>query len=476
MVTSSKASTLENIGTSTPREALERYSPVDGSLIFKTPMSSQSDVEGLFRNIDSQENKFQNLGVIKAARLLYGVCTELNRIRDEINHSIFLETAKPESLVSGEFEAARNFMLALAGLSQFQVGRVIPSSNSRKLVYTRSVPYGTAALITSHNTPLPNYAWKMAPSFLSLNSSILKPSEYTSSSAQKYVECFLSAGVPEFMVNLLHGGPSTVEALVLKMPELVSFTGSFETGLVIKELTKSYSPKLILEMGGSNPIIVCSSANLKLSAKAIVESAFSNSGQRCASASRLIVHHNIFVELLDNIRQRIDEMLSEVGKDSFSGGIVNISAKNKHLKIIEMALESGAQIEEFSYKQNEAGQYVNPTLIFQTSKVSLPDEIEVFSPIIYVQEFGENAEALELANNSSYALTAAVWTNELRDIEYFSQYIKSGVININGPTHGAEFQFPFGGLKNSGNGAQEVGMNCLTEYAFEKIVSITHYE
>ena len=477
MVTPKFSNKLFNIGTSTPTEKFDRLSPVNGLKIFETPLTGQCEVDMLFANISSQGSKFQDLGVVNAARILISACNKLRQRKDEINEAVFLETGKPESLIEGEFETAINFMIGLAGLAQFRNGQVIPSINPRKIVYTRNEPYGIAVLITSHNTPIPNYAWKLAPSFLSLNSSVLKPSEFTSLSAQKFCETFLESSPPEFMVNLIHGGPETVAALLDKRPELVSFTGSFRTGLVIKELSKNYSPKLILEMGGSNPIIVCSSANLEKAARAIVESAFSNSGQRCASGRRLLVKSELKDQLVDYIRKFLAELIDRTPQSSFSGFLVNDKSKETHNGLIQKFRDSGSHVEVFPSKSSSLdGQCVDPALVVYERGSQRAIKEEIFSPILSIEEFETNDEALGIANNSEYALAASVWTRDMQEAHLYSSYLKAGVVNINGPTHGAEFQFPFGGQKNSSNGTKEVGMNCLAEYSFEKVVSFTHDE
>ena len=476
MVSTIPNSVLRNIGTSTPVRFLDRNSPVDNTLIFKTPISGDIEVDELIGNIKNNLRKFQDLGVIKASQILLSVCGELQRNRDEINHCVFLETGKTEKLIEGEFETAVNFMIALSGLVQFEAGRVIPSANPNKNVYTRRFPIGIAALITSHNTPLPNYAWKLAPSFLSLNASILKPSEFTSDSAQRFVECFNSGGAPEFMVNLLHGEASTAQSLISKEPDLISFTGSFDTGMKIKSATSNYSPKLILEMGGSNPIIVCESADIKKASTIIAESAISNSGQRCASASRLIVHDSISEELVTLLEKKIAAMLDANQRQTFSGCLVDINAKNKHEDLLKNARASGSIVLEFDYEKSPEGCYVNPAIVLRNPKNSEDTVEEVFSPILFVENFEKNQQALAKANSTPYGLTAAIWTSDFYEASFFSNNIKSGVVNVNGPTHGAEFQFPFGGQGYSGNGTKEVGVNCLSEYSFERLISVTNYD
>jgi aldehyde dehydrogenase (NAD+) len=277
------------------------------------------------------------------------------------------------------------------------------------------------------------------------------------------------------MVNLFHGDAEAAQSIIAMKPDLISFTGSFETGMKVKSATNSYSPKLILEMGGSNPIIICKSADLKKAASVIAESAFSNSGQRCASASRLIVHESVLDNLIPLLHSSVETLVSTTGRESFSGCLVSLDAKKKHVDFLNNARLSGSNVLEFNYEKSLEGCYVNPAVVTRNQDKNQDGFVEIFSPILFVEVFNEIEEALLKANSTTYGLTAAVWTDDFSESFYFSNHVKSGVVNINGPTHGAEFQFPFGGQGFSGNGAKEVGINCLAEYSFERLISVTAY-
>jgi acyl-CoA reductase-like NAD-dependent aldehyde dehydrogenase len=466
---------LQNIGTTTPNKFIQKILPLDMYKFYNVPDTGIDEISLLFNNIKTNFRK--KIGVISASKILLNTCAELLMIESDINYCVQYETAKPMKLIKLEFEAAINFMSSLAGFASFQNGIVIPSKNINKTVYTKNSPYGIACLITSHNTPLPNYAWKLAPSFLSGNYSILKPSEHTSMSAQLFVECFLKAGAPDYVVNLVHGGSNTVKTLIEQKPELISFTGSSATGTVINKLASTYSPKIILEMGGSNPMIICETANLEKAVEVIIDSAFSNAGQRCASGSRLIVHKNVYHQLLSMIENKLNDITIGISEESYYGGVISNKSVDAHNQYLEKAKKNGLQVREYGKIENSS-----IPIFLRPSIIEVPVDFygdyieEVFSPILRLSGFENNNEAVDLANMGNYGLTAAVWTRNLEDSAFFSSNIESGVVNINGPTHGAEFQFPFGGLKNSGNGTKEVGYSCLGEYSFTKIISVTSHD
>jgi acyl-CoA reductase-like NAD-dependent aldehyde dehydrogenase len=465
---------LNNIGTTTPKKVVTKISPIDLSPIYNVPISGNDDVSKLIQNINNRFDKKVN--VVERSKMLVRFCRELEKIESEINHIVQIETAKPMRIVQAEFNTAVSFMHSLAGLATFKNGIAIPSANANKTVYTRNFPYGIACLITSFNTPLPNYAWKLAPSFLAGNASILKPSEHTSLSAQLFIECFNKVDLPEFAVNLIHGNGETVRHLISKKPELISFTGSSRTGSEINKLANSYTPKIILEMGGSNPFIVCETADLDAATPIIIDSAFSNAGQRCASGSRLIVHKDNYQNLLSKLENQLLKCKVGINQDSFYGGLISKNAFESHIQYLNKAKKAGLRVSEFGkIDGQESPSFVLPAII--EVPIELHDDFsdEVFSPILRVTKFERTSEALDLANRTDYGLVAAVWTRNFVEASYFTDNIESGVININGPTHGAEYQFPFGGAKSSGNGSKEVGYSSLEEYSFIKLISSTNH-
>ena len=467
---------LRNIGTKL--ETLEFYSkvsPVDSENIYQVPLSRNLEIVDVFNNASTRKKNLENEGVFGRSVILENVIGRLIEKRSEIVNLVIKETGKSRRLSEGEFDAAILFGKSLLGLARFQDDITIPSTNPKKLVYEKRIPFGIAGLIVSYNTPMPNYAWKVFPSFLSGNISILKPSPHTSGSAQLFAEAFESEDVPEFSVCLIHGDGETGKILCNQDLDLMSFTGSYDVGI---EIQKSTSPKMrknIFELGGNNCLIINKSANLYKAVDEILNSAFSNAGQRCAAGSRVILNKEIADSTLKIIKEKLSNLKVGSDEDSFLGPVIDVSAASRYNEFLAACKANNLTISKSDTHTNLNELYLYPALVEGFDEKNPLFAKELFAPILRVAIFESREEALNLANNSKYALTAAVWSNELEEIDFYLNNLSAGLININGPTHGAEFQFPFGGIGHSGNGSKEVGVQCLDQYSHHKLVTITHH-
>jgi acyl-CoA reductase-like NAD-dependent aldehyde dehydrogenase len=466
---------LVNFGTDTPKQSIPRVSPVTTEKIFDVPLSSENETNKLIDLATQSLEEIENLGRFERAKLLGAAASYLENFIDDIAYLVHLETGKSLQQSIGETRVGIDFMKNLSGYAIFQDGISIPSKIKGKSVITKSVPYGVAVLIVSFNTPIPNYSWKFAPSFLSGNVSILKPSPYTSGSAQFFVEKMIDGGIPKNALHLLHGDEKAGEALVKSNIQLLSFTGSARTGKKIMEDSGGLIRKNILELGGSNPFIVCKSAKLELAADFLIESGFSNAGQRCAAGSRAIIHENIFDEFFKIFEEKIAEKSLGTLDTDFFGPVISEQAANSINNYIRAMSDLGNDVKQYGKIRDSNDQIVQATSIICRSQNEL-NGIEIFGPVVRFQRFQNRDEAINLANNNEYGLTSAVWTEDFSEYTSYSEKLKFGVVNFNGPTHGSEFQFPFGGTGNSGNGTKEVGLGSLTEYSDTKLISITNHD
>ena len=206
------------------------------------------------------------------------------------------ETGKPEELALGETDAAVEMGLFIAGEGRRSYGRTTTAATAHRTVLTLRQPLGVAALIMSFNTPLPNIAWKAFPAVFCGNAAVVKPSEHSPASASLFAELALEAGVPAGVLNVVHGLGGEAGAPFVAHPgvDLVSFTGSAATGRAINEVAARRLAKTCLELGGKNALVVCDDADLENAVGWAVASAFSNAGQRCASASRIVVFDGVY--------------------------------------------------------------------------------------------------------------------------------------------------------------------------------------
>lgn len=440
------------------------------------PVTSKQELEEVILIADSNRKNIRDLGIYKRAQLLMEASRALEDNSEFISNLVRLETGKSIQMARAETKTAIEFMKNLAGASVFQYGISIPSNNPRKSIYTRNIPFGLAALITSFNTPMPNFAWKFAPSFLAGNISFIKPSEFTSLSAFNTVKLLIANGIPSEALVLCLGDKTTGEALVDSNVNLLSFTGSYLTGISIAENPNGKLRKNILELGGSNPFILCKSADIDKAIPFILQSAFSNAGQRCASGSRLIVHADHHQALVDKLMSELSKVTIGVEDSCFYGPLIDENAVLKAGKYLSELNNLGIQYKQLGTTEDLGLNLFKPTLVLaEDSRNDLLFE-EVFSPILRIFRFNQIDDAIRIANNANYGLTAAIWTNEQAEEYELIQNVNAGVININGFTHGAEFQFPFGGLKSSGNGTRETGIDSLNEYSELQVISRLYSE
>ncbi len=465
---------VQNIGFEHTDDNFFEIRPVGNSeTIFRVPYLNQVQVLDGINKLRGSFSDESSQKIVERARQLELVVDELKIRKQELVDSVCFETGKPRALAESEFIAACEFLNSLAGAAKFRTGDVIPSANPKKVAIYERVPFGLAALIVSFNTPLPNYAWKIGPSFLAGNLSILKPSPHTPLSAYYFVDAFQKILGGKSNVFLLLGGSDQAKYLIETRPELISFTGSYEGGISVQKYASDYSPKIILELGGNNAFVVFGDANLEGCIEAAFQSAFSNSGQRCAAGSRILLEESLYDEFVQGFKLRIMSTKLGIGADAEVGPVINKESFNRLLNFSRNLQTAGLEIFQ-TQSPSESD------LMFPPSFVEIPkNELhfmngELFGPFARVIKFKSEDEAIELANMPSGSLTAAVWTNDINRALRLSKQIKAGIVNINGPTHGAEFQFPFGGTGFSGNGAKEVGVQSLNEYSFSKLTTILY--
>ena len=251
--------------------------------------------------------------------------------------------------------------------------------------------------------------------------------------------------------------------------DVVSFTGSTAVGRIIAAKAGERLAKVSLELGGKNPLIVCDDADLNNAIDWTLLSAFSNAGQRCAAASRIIVFDTVYDEFRDSLIERTE--LLRLGPDNSDdlGPVINERQLNNMLAAVEEARKAGASIATGGFRladrDHAKGFYMSPTVI---ENVDPHDEIsvtELFGPITCLYRVSNFAEALNMANDSPYGLTASIHTRSIHRAIEFTQKIQVGVAVVNGGTHGSEPHMPFGGLKQSGNGSREPGNEALDVYS-----------
>jgi aldehyde dehydrogenase (NAD+) len=341
-------------------------------------------------------------------------------------------------------------------------------------------PLGVAGLIIAANTPIANVAWKAFPALLCGNAAILKASEDTPLSAWAFGILAREAGVPEGVYTTLHGLGEEAGAPLVAHPDVavVSFTGSCEVGRWIAETAGRRLAKVCLELGGKNPLIVCDDADLQNAVTWTVGSAFSNAGQRCAAGSRIIVFDAVYDQFRKMLVDAAGTLKVGIGDTDDYGPVINEDQMKGMLASVARAKAAGAAVLTGGHRLTgdgyAGGFFVAPTII---EHVGPNDEIsrsELFGPITCLYRVRNFEEAIALANDSPFGLTASIHTQNLNRAMTFIGRIQAGVAVVNGGTHGSEPHMPFGGLRQSGNGWREAGTQALDVYSDLKTVYINH--
>jgi aldehyde dehydrogenase (NAD+) len=333
-------------------------------------------------------------------------------------------------------------------------------------VLTVRAPVGVAALITSFNTPLPNVAWKAFPSLLCGNGSVLKPSEHAPLSAHLFAQVAHGCGLPPGILNVVQGlGAEAGAALVEHSGvDLVSFTGSAATGRWINERAGARLAKVCLELGGKNALVVCDDADLGLAAHWATLSAFSNAGQRCAAASRVIVFDDVY----DAFRDRF----VQAAREAPAPPVISEESMERILTGVRDSVAAGATVLTGGERLDRRGWHLEATILEGVAPDAPLSCTELFGPVAALYRVGSLAEAIARVNDSPYGLTAAVHTASLHRAMRFAEQAQAGVVVVNGGTHGSEPHMGFGGTKASGTGWKEAGVEALDVYSDVRYVNL----
>jgi acyl-CoA reductase-like NAD-dependent aldehyde dehydrogenase len=465
MSQSAGVSEIQNLigGTARPADSgrsFEKLRPADGAFLCRVPASERPDVDAAVTAAREAQPGWADVTPVERGRLIRELALALHVRREEAAELVVAETGKPLELALGEVDAAVEMGYFVAGEGRRLYGRTTTSAMPNRTVMATRRPVGVAGLIVSFNTPLPNYAWKVFPAVLCGNAAVLKPSEHTPVSAAFFGE-LCNEVLPPGVLNVVHGLGSEAGPPLVESPgvDLVSFTGSAETGRWISERAGRRLAKVVLELGGKNALVVCDDADLDRAVDWALASAFSNAGQRCAAASRVVVFDSVY----DQFRERFVE-----GTRSYETGPVISEAS---LERILAALE-GAAVVAGGERLGRTGWWLAPTVVEDVPPDADLSCTELFGPVAILYRVRDLDAAIALVNDSPYGLTSAIHTASLHRAMRFADQVEAGVVVVNGGTHGSEPHMGFGGVKQSGTGWREAGVEALDVYTEWKYINL----
>ena len=457
-----------------------KIDPASGRELCQVARSTRADVDAAVAIAKRAQPAWAALTPVKRGDTLRRIAILMQEHRAAIADLVARETGKSRKDALGETDAAIEMGFFVAGEGRRFYAQTTTSAVPNKSAMIVRQPLGVAGLIIAANTPIANVAWKAFPALLCGNAAILKAAEDTPLSAWAFGVLARDAGVPDGVYSTVHGYGEEAGAPLVEHPDVavVSFTGSCEVGRWIAETAGRRLAKTCLELGGKNPLIVCDDADLQNAVTWTLGSAFSNAGQRCAAGSRIIVFDAVYDRFKAMLVEATSKLKVGTADTDDYGPVINEQQLTNMLAAVDRAKSAGARVLTGGQRLNGGsygnGYFVAPTII---ENVGTGDEItrsELFGPITCLYRVNSFEEAIALANDSSFGLTASIHTQNLNRAMTFLARIQSGVAVVNGGTYGSEPHLPFGGLRQSGNGWREAGTQALDVYSDLKTIYINH--
>jgi acyl-CoA reductase-like NAD-dependent aldehyde dehydrogenase len=405
--------------------------------------------------------------------VLDAVGTEILARKEALGRLLAREEGKtlPEGI--GEAARAGQIFKFFAGETLRQTGDILASVRPGIDVDVRRSPVGVVGLITPWNFPIAIPAWKAAPALAYGNAVILKPAGLTPGCAHALADILSRAGLPDGVFNLVNGPGSKVGARLIQSDAVnaISFTGSVPTGAGIAAECGKRLKKVQLEMGGKNPMIVLDDADLDIAVDASLNGAFFSTGQRCTASSRLVVTEGIHDRFVTALSERMSAL--EVGHaleaGTQIGPVVDARQLDQNLGYVTIADKEGGQVVGGArLNRDTEGFFMAPALVTETTNQMRINREEVFGPVASVIRVKDYDEALSVANDTEFGLSAGICTASLKHATHFKAHAQAGMVMVNLPTAGVDYHVPFGGTKGSSFGAREQGSYAAEFYTTVK--------
>lgn len=442
--------------------------------------SGQEDLDHAVAAAKQAAKQWKKLSGPARGEYLYKMANALEAHLDEIAETMTREMGKTLPEAKGETARGVAILRYYAGEGSRKVGDVIPSSDKDALMFTTRAPLGVVGVITPWNFPVAIPVWKMAPAIVYGNTVVFKPAQETAVTAAKIVECFHEAGLPAGVINLVTGPGSIIGQGIIDHPEIngITFTGSDTVGKRVGQGALARGAKYQLEMGGKNPVIVAEDADLDLAVEATISGGLRSTGQKCTATSRVIVQSGIYDSFKEKLVAKVRELKVGNGMqaDTWMGPCASISQLNTVLSYIEKGLTEGASLVFGGKKCEEDGLengfYVQPTIFEDVAPHMAIAQEEIFGPVLALIKVETLEEALHVANDVEFGLSASIFTRNIGHMLSFINEMDAGLVRINAESAGVELHAPFGGMKRSSSHSREQGQAAIEFFTTIKTVFV----
>jgi acyl-CoA reductase-like NAD-dependent aldehyde dehydrogenase len=453
---------------------IDSFNPATGALDHLVPDSGPADIDRAVQAAKLAFRDWSKTTVEERSRLLNRVADICEERKQELAEAESRDQGKPVSLalsmdIPRVIKNLRYFASAIIHRHESMT-----RMDEGALNYTVKRPVGVAGLISPWNLPLYVLTWKIAPAIAAGNTVVAKPSEMTSLTAWMFASILNEAGVPDGVVNFVFGrGPSAGQALV-EHPDvpIISFTGGTVTGRAIAGAAAPRLKRLSLELGGKNPNIIFDDADIVEASRMGVRAAFLNQGEICLCGSRVYVQEKVYAEFTERFARQAAELRVGDPRDpkTFMGPVVSKAHQEKILSYIEIAKKDGGRFLMGEEQPKMPGEFANGYWVHPTSNDSRVCREEIFGPVVTIAPFKTEEEAIELANDLPYGLSASVWTKDISRAHRLGEQLHAGTIWVN-TWMLRDVRVPFGGMKESGVG-REGGEHSLDFFSDIKNVCV----
>ncbi|MEZ4961079.1 MAG: aldehyde dehydrogenase [Saprospiraceae bacterium] len=460
---------------------LDNYDPSTGNVYSHIPDSDAADVQAAVEAAEKAFPAWSTCGLQERYRILH-------RIADLIQEQVE-ELAQAESRDSGKaISTSRTVDIprAQANFRFFATAILHFSSESHHMEgqainFTLRQPIGVVGCISPWNLPLYLFTWKIAPALAAGNCVVAKPSELTPMTAFLLSKICMEAGLPAGVLNIVHGlGPKAGQAIV-EHPKIkaISFTGGTATGRILARTAAPMFKKLSLELGGKNPNLIFADCNFEEAVSTTVRSSFANNGQICLCGSRVYIERPLYKKFRNELVRRVRQL--KVGDpfndDTNMGALVSKQHKEKVMGYLSLAKEEGGAIlcggESVELPGGlSGGYYLSPAVVEGLPNTCRTNQEEIFGPVVTLQPFDTEEEAIAMANGVEYGLASTIWTQDISRASRVAERIQAGIVWVNCWLL-RDLRTPFGGVKNSGVG-REGGTEALRFFTEAKNVCIKY--
>lgn len=444
--------------------------------------SNEADVEAACSAAVAAQEEWAAMPATKRGEYLFTAADLLTGRLTQLGEEMTREEGKTLPEAIGEVTRAINIFRYFGGEGARQFTYNVPSERPQVLCYTIRKPLGTVALITPWNFPSAIPAWKIAPALIAGNTVVIKPASLAPLSSFRLVEALHEAKIPKGVINYITGSGGSVGDALTNHPSIrgISFTGSTSVGDGLYRKVSDRKLRVQLEMGGKNPTIVLRDSDLNYAADILVNGAFFSTGQKCTACSRAIIERPIYEALVQLLLEKTRALKIGNGLNAGVqiGPAVDSNQLETDLEYIRIAKEEGAELlcggNRLSGGDYDKGYFIEPAIFTGVTPNMRIAQEEVFGPVLALMVAEDFENAMEIANGVRFGLSASIVSRDLTRVHQFIERIEAGLITVNLPTAGVEYQLPFGGTKESSYGMREQGPQAIEFYSETRTVYLRY--